>query len=202
MDRRTTIKWMLAVASAPPGVLAAPTGKPAARGYGTDPNLVKRYRAGELWLLTFTLAQRKTAAALCDTIIPADERSPGAAELEVHMFIDEWVSAPYPQHVQDRALVIEGLAWIERESTRRFGKSFAAATTDERQAVCDGIAWEADAATARKRAARFFARFRELTADGFYTTPAGMKDLGFAGNVASERFEGPPRAALEKAGLA
>ena len=202
MDRRTTLKWMLAVASTPPGALAATAPAPAARGYGTDPDVVKTYRAGELWPLTFTLAQRKTAAALCDTIIPADERSPGAADLEVHMFIDEWVSAPYPRHLADRMLVVEGLAWIERESSRRFGKPFIATSNDERHAICDEICREADAAAGRKRAARFFARYRQLTADGFYTTPAGMKDLRFAGNVASERFEGPPPEALRKAGLA
>jgi len=202
MDRRTTIKWMLAVAATPPGSIAASTRAPAARGYGTDPDVVKSYRAGELWPLTFTLAQRKTAAALCDTIIPADDRSPGAADLEVHMFIDEWVSAPYPRHIEDRKLVLEGLEWIERECSRRFGQPFVTATRDERHAICDEICWEADAAPARKRAARFFARYRELTADGFYTTPAGMKDLRFAGNVASERFEGPPPEALRKAGLA
>ena len=202
MDRRTTLKWMLAVASSPPGAIAATARAPAARGYGTDPNVVKIYRSGELWPLTFTLAQRKTAAALCDTIIPPDERSPGASDLEVHMFIDEWVSAPYPRHAEDRKLVLEGLAWIERESQRRFGKPFTAATRDERHAICDEICHEPDAAAGRKRAARFFARFRDLTADGFYTTPAGMKDLRFAGNVASERFEGPPAEALRKAGLA
>ena len=111
MDRRTTLKWMLAVASGPSGVLAAPAGvAKAPKGYGTDPDLVKTYRAGELWPLTFTLAQRRTAAALCETIIPADERSPSAADLEVHMFIDEWVSAPYARHIEDRKIVVEGLA--------------------------------------------------------------------------------------------
>jgi hypothetical protein len=203
MDRRTTIKWMLAVASGPSSVVAAaPAGAAKARGYGADPDLVKTYRAGAFWPLTFTLAQRKAAAALCDTIIPADERSPGAAELEVHMFIDEWVSAPYPRHAADRKLVVEGLAWIDGESTRRFGKAFAAASDAQRRAICDDICREARAAPSRKRAAKFFARFRDLTADGFYTTPAGMKDLGFAGNAASERFDGPPPEALRKAGLA
>ena len=45
----------------------------APRGYGTDPDLVKSYRAGQLWPLTMNEAQRRTAAALCALIIPADE---------------------------------------------------------------------------------------------------------------------------------
>ena len=42
----------------------------------------------------------------------------------------------------------------------------------------------------------------DLTAGGFYTTPIGMKDIGYTGNVPLERFDGPPIEALKKAGLA
>ena len=52
------------------------------------------------------------------------------------------------------------------------------------------------------KAAKFFARFRDLTAGGFYTTPIGMKDIGYTGNVVLDRFDGPPLEALKKAGLA
>ena len=37
---------------------------------------------------------------------------------------------------------------------------------------------------------------------GFYTTPAGMKDIGFIGNVALAKFPDPPKEALAKLGLA
>ena len=203
MDRRTSLKWMLAAAAASPlWNHAATPAPPAAAGYGTDPDLVKSYRAGDLWPLTLTPAQLETAAALCATIIPPDARSPSAAQLGVHHFIDEWVSAPYPRHADDRMLVLEGLAWIEAEAKRRFGKRFAAGSETGRATICDAICDEAKASPRNRKAARFFARFRDLTADGFYTTPEGMKDLGFAGNVPSETFAGPPREALEKAGVA
>ena len=58
------------------------------------------------------------------------------------------------------------------------------------------------AASAFQTAAKFFAKFRDLTAGGFYTTPVGWKDLGYVGNVSLEKFDGPPLAALKKAGLA
>lgn len=204
MDRRTTLKWMLAAAAASPLWNAASGATPAkaAVGYGTDPDLVKAYRGGELWPLTLTRAQLEIAAALCATIIPADTRSPSAAQVNVHHFIDEWVSAPYPRHVQDRKLVLEGLAWIDAESRRRFGRRFAAASEAQRRGICDEICREAKAAAKHRKAARFFARFRNLTADGFYTTPEGMKDLGFVGNTPAASFEGPPPEALRKAGLA
>jgi hypothetical protein len=43
-----------------------------------------------------------------------------------------------------------------------------------------------------KKAAQFFARFRDLVAGGFYTTPEGMKDIQYLGNVPLTKFDGPP----------
>src|SRR5437879_3758042 len=93
MDRREAIKWML-TATAAISVLEAKTlrAAPAATGYGTDPNLMTSYKIGDLWPLTFNPEQRRLAAALCDLIIPADEKSPAASKLYVQDFIDEWIS--------------------------------------------------------------------------------------------------------------
>jgi hypothetical protein len=205
MDRRTLIRWVMAVAATAPGwervAWTSAASAPAASGYGTDPDLTKTYRPGELWPLTFSPAQRDLAAALCALIIPADERSPGAADVGVHFFIDEWVSAPYPRHVQDRGLILSGFAWLDEAANARFGLSFADASESQRRAICDEICWESKAAPEHATAARFFARFRDLTADGFYTTPEGTKDLGYTGNVPLARFDGPPPEALRKAKL-
>src|SRR5262245_19439528 len=94
MDRRAAIKWMLTASAAisvlKPGLHAAPAGARAV-GYGTDPNLVDPYKIGDLWPLTFTPDQRRLLGALCDLIIPADDKSPSASALHVHDFIDEWI---------------------------------------------------------------------------------------------------------------
>ena len=55
-------------------------------------------------------------------ILPRDQLGPAASEVGVVEMIDEWVSAPYPQQQTDRPVVLEGLAWIEAESRKRFGK--------------------------------------------------------------------------------
>ncbi len=210
LDRRTAIKWMLtaaastsllrpsAEAQSAPGT-AAPV---SAAGYGTDPDLRKIYKPGDVWPLTLTDAQRRTAAALCGIIIPADDRSPSADALGVHDFIDEWISAPYPDQARDRPVILEGLAWIDAEANRRFGTGFAALTEAQKTAICDDLAAPAKAKPEHARAARFFARFRDLTAGGFYTTPEGMKDLGYVGNVPTVNFDGPTPAALKHLGLA
>ncbi|WP_374563874.1 gluconate 2-dehydrogenase subunit 3 family protein [Ideonella sp.] len=203
MDRRHSLQWMLA-ATALPGLASAgatPALKKPARGYGTDPKLVKAYRSGELWPLSFNAAQRRCAAALCGLIIPADERSPSAAELEVHLFIDEWISAPYPDQAKDKPLILQGLAWLDAECLHRFGRRFDQASEAEQRTICDTICWAEQAAPERAEAAKFFARFRDLTAGGFYTTPAGSKDLGFAGNTPSAEFAGPPATVLKIVGV-
>jgi hypothetical protein len=204
MDRRDAIKWMMA-AAATVGVLergAFAANAPAATGYGTDPDLLKIYKSGEAWPLTFTDAQRNTAAALCDVIIPADAKSPSASSLRVQDFIDEWISAPYEAQKADRPIIIDGLTWLEAESRKRFSSDFAALVLRQKTAICDDISHPAKAKPEFRTAARFFARFRDLTAGGFYTTPEGTKDLGYIGNVPIATFDGPPPEVLKKLGLA
>jgi hypothetical protein len=209
MDRRTTIKWMLAAAATVPALRVSFAGEAAARdvaanqaGYGTDPDLQKEWKSGGPWPLTLTENARATAKALADLIIPADDVSPAASEVGVVDFIDEWISAPYPQQRGDRPGVLNGLLWIEAESQKRFKKAFPAITDAQRAAIADDICSPAKATPAFAEAAKFFSKFRDLTAGGFYTTPVGMHDIGYRGNVPLTTFEGPPLEALKKAGLA
>lgn len=201
--RREAIKWMFAatatMALLDPKAFGGPVLR--ARGYGTDPNLVDAYEPGDLWPLTLTDAQRRTATALCDVIIPADGKSPSASEVHVVDFIDEWVSAPYELQQSHRQIVLDGLAWMDDEAQRRFKKRFADLEESRQHAICDDICYEPKAARGFKRAAKFFATFRDLTAGGFYTTTAGWKDIGYVGNVALEKFEGPPPEVLKHVGL-
>jgi hypothetical protein len=194
LDRRTAIKWVLAASAALrlPGVsFDATAATPAAKGYGKDPNLLKIYAAGDLWPLTLTKEQRATAAALCDLIIPADDTSPAASSVGVVDFLDEWISAPYPEHAEDRKIVVEGLSQVEAEAQRRFKTSFAKLSAQQMSAIADAIVKEP-----------YFVRYRALTAGGFYTTPVGVKDLKYVGNVAMQSFDGPTPEILKRLGLA
>ena len=208
MDRRAAIKWIL-TAAASVTVLDraalgadAVTAAQAAVGYGTDPDLIKIYKPGDIWALTFTDAQRRTASTLCDVIIPADAKSPAASAVGVVDFIDEWISAPYPGHDKDRAIVREGLKWIDEESQKRFTADFSDLIASQHRAICDDICFTPKAKPEFKKAAQFFAKFRDLTSGGFYTTPVGMKDIGYVGNVPLASFDGPPPEVLKQLGLA
>jgi hypothetical protein len=205
MDRRTAIKWML-TAAATIAVLErdglAAESVPSSKGYGTDPDLLKAYKPGDVWPLTLDASQLATAAALCDTIIPADAKGPSASSVNVHLFVDEWISAPYEGHAADRKLVVEGLAWLDEESRKRFGNPFVNLIAGQRNAICDDICYVPKAQPQFAKAAQFFKKFRDLTAGGYYTTPEGMKDIGYVGNVPLASFDGPPPEVLKQLGLA
>jgi hypothetical protein len=212
IDRRLAIKWILAAgagavllkgrsfgAADPAAAGQGATSHPS--GYGTDPELMKAYTRGDFWPLALTDAQRRTAAALCDIIIPADAQSPSASAVGVVDFIDEWVSAPYPDNVRDRPVVIDGLAWLETESKARHMASFADATQAQRDALCAEISVVTPGLFEPAKAAKFFRRFRDLVAGGYYTTPEGMKAIGYVGNLPLAKFEGPPADLVAKLGL-
>jgi len=198
LDRRTAIKWMLA-ATATISVLDARSfgaSPPLAQGYGTDPNLMDVHKPGEFWPLTFTPEQHRTVAALCDVILPADDKSPSASELKVPDFIDEWVSAPYPQQQRDRQEILQGLDLLDVESKRRFQRPFVGLNLEQKHQICDDICHFPVARSKFDSAARFFAKFRNLAMGGFYTTAEGMRDIQYVGNVPLAKFDGPPPGVL------
>ena len=182
-------------------VRAAQTAPPAAAGYGKDPDLLKTYAAGELWPLTLNDAQRATTRVLCDLIIPADETSPAASAVATHQFIDEWISAPYPDCQRDRELHRPRTRLARCGVAAPISAQFRRRPTTRRRRICDDICDARPTKPQFAEAAAFFNRFRELTALGYYTTPIGMKDLRYTGNEPLVTFEGPPAEVLKKLGL-
>ena len=168
------------------------------RGTPTDPNLLT---AKADWPRLLSSAEMVTLSALCDMIIPADEKSPSASAVGVPAYINEYVSAPYDWAERALVSVRGGLAWLDVESGRRFGKRFSVATNAERTQICDDICYQPKAKPEFLAASRFFDQIRDLSASGFYTSDAGMKDLQYIGNVPLLKFEGPPPEVLRKLGL-
>src|SRR4051794_39372771 len=131
----------------------------------SDPDLL---HPGKLWDRTLTKAQLRTVAALCDVIIPEDEKSPSASKLGIPDFIDEWVSAPYPIQQADQKQIQDGLAWLDVEAKKRFEKEFSNLKDEQKCQICDDICFAPKAKPEFKTAAEFFAKMRDLTATGFY----------------------------------
>ena len=213
VDRRTTIKWLAAT------MAAAYTGCssdekylgdeiPASKGtqllgvaakadgiaYGGDPD---RMNPAVPWARTMTEGQLRTASALADLILPEDERSPAASAVGVPDFIDEWVSAPYPQQQEDRERILAGLEWLEQRTRKRFDSSFASAAEPQKKEILDTIARPSDARPKLADQAEFFKRFRYLAVGAFYPTAAGINDVGYIGNIAiTGEYPGPSDEAM------
>ncbi|HEV2532412.1 gluconate 2-dehydrogenase subunit 3 family protein [Phenylobacterium sp.] len=191
IDRRTALAWIGVVgAAAAVGagvVVYGPKmgGKPAVKGYGTDPNLVHPAKAP--WPRIMSPDQLQATAHVADFILPASGAAPSASALGVPDFIDEWVSAPYPDQVKDRPIVLDGLKWIEDEANGRYHMGFNALTPERRRLVLSLLA----PFPAESPQGRFFKRVRWMTIGAYYTTPAGFKDIGYIGNVARTVDPGP-----------
>ena len=131
IDRRVTLKWLMGAMAAgqlaacgdgAKGVTWAEMEAIKAKGYGTDPDF---NNTAAPWPLTMTQAELVAASSLADIILPADGDYPAPSKLGVPAFIDEWVSAPYPDQHRDRVLIINGLAWLDQESRARSRAIFA-----------------------------------------------------------------------------
>ncbi len=205
IDRRVALKWITTATAALPilsldAVSAAEGSIATGNGYGPDPDLLKIYQPGDLWPLTFSDPQRKLVIVLSDIIMPADETSPSASSQGVHDFIDEWISSPYPGQKSDRNAILAGLKWLDEEAQRRGATDFLALAAEVQFEICQELAIAAKA-DRNKSPGSFFYRLRNLVAGGYYTTPAGMKDIGYRGNVPMAEWKGPPPEVLEKLGL-
>ena len=199
VDRRAALKWMLALAAVSAiDFSASDAGAAGPAGTLTDPDLL---HPAVLWDRVLTEDEVKTVSVLCDVILPEDDHSPSASQLGVQDFINEWVSAPYPDQRDDLKIVRDGLVWLDAEAKRRFSKEFEELESGEKLQICDDIAFAPKAKPAFKEAAQFFARVRDLAMSAFYTTKEGMKDLQYVGNTPISAFRGPPPEVLARLGL-
>ena len=213
IDRRTALAW-IGVASVGGAAMVGAVGAmrrkpgagvPAATGYGLDPDM---NHPTAPWPRIMTPVQLQAAAHLCDFILPASGGHPSASGVGVPDFIDEWVSAPYPEQVADRALLLHGLDDLERNARRSGHGSLNALSPADRERLFQVLAQKRalkfpDPAKAliRRLSAplysgmfegdAFLRRFRFLTIGAYYTTPAGFQDIGYVGNVALTSYAGP-----------
>lgn len=202
VDRRVTLKWLMGAmaASGLPlnGAHAAPATNNAwpttapppikAPGYGTDPKLLEPVVP---WPKTLSASQLNTVAALTDTILPAEGSYPAPSKLGIHHFVDEWVSAPYPDQQADRPVILNGLTWIESQAQARHGRPYSTLDEESRAAILR------NAAAADEQGKAFLDKMKFLTTGAYYTSEEGVAELGYVGNVALEGdYPGPTPEAL------
>ncbi|MEO8909220.1 MAG: gluconate 2-dehydrogenase subunit 3 family protein [Gemmatimonadaceae bacterium] len=145
----------------------------------------------------FTEAEFRTAGILADMIIPRDDRSGSATDAGVPEFMD-FMMIDRPNN---QKWMRTGLAWLDSQSTTRFGKPFATATGQQRVQILNDIAWPARAPAAMSDGVEFFNSFRDLTSSGFWSSRMGVKDLRYIGSTFNPNWNGCPPEALAKLGV-
>ena len=148
----------------------------------------------------FNEHEYKTLEKLADLIIPADEHSPGALAGGAPEFIDFLSS----QSADLAEIYTGGLAWLDHQMNKTYSASFVAATPEQQTAMLDLIAYRKNDSPELGPGIQFFTWVRNMTVDAFYTSKAGMDDLGYMGNSAMSEFHVPAEAidyALKRSGL-
>ncbi len=146
--------------------------------------------AGKYTPKFFSAKQYETLCALCDTIIPKDEKSGGAVEAGAPEFIDLLTS----ENDEYQLALGGGLMWLDNYCADRFGSAFLECTTAQKKEVLDLIGYRknAKADAVLSQGVAFFAFLRDMTCDGFYTSKIGIADLEYIGNIAIAEFPGCP----------
>lgn len=218
LSRRQSLKWLAAAVAVIPSVPAAAFAQTgvseaphktglnplikwpdlalpvnAGTGYGSDPDIMD---PSVPWPLILPAGDKAALNLLGDIILPQDDASPGAGQLDIAAFIDEWVSSPYESQAGDRLRILSGLRWLDDQSRWLCGKTFIEADTDSRTLIIDALMRD-PAPDFLIEASSFFSRLRGLIVGGYYTLPEGKTALGYIGNSPFiGPYPGPDDAAL------
>jgi len=126
----------------------------------------------------------QTMRKLAELIVPGATDS-GAAE-----FID-FLSSRNDKMAQ---IYTGGLAWMDQEAKHRYGSDWLSAKEANQTALLDLIAYRKNDSPEIRPGIRFFAWARNMVLDAYYTSPIGMKEIGFMGNQVLSSFSVPDEA--------
>jgi gluconate 2-dehydrogenase gamma chain len=132
----------------------------------------------------------QTLERLADLIIPPDEKSPGAVASGACEFIDLLAS----QNPRLQAIYTGGIAWVDQAMKRRYSADFVSAKPNQQTALLDLIAYRKNESAELGPGIEFFEWARRMVVDAYYTSPVGIKAIGYMGNTAVAKFEVPQEA--------
>ena len=138
----------------------------------------------------FTDHEWKTLIRLADLIIPGDDHSPGAVEAGAPAFIDLLAS----QNPELLAIYTGGIAWLDHHLQAHHHTDFVSAAPEIQTGILDIIAYRKNESPETGPGIRFFDWARKMVVDAYYTSPIGIKELGYMGNGAVAKFEVPQEA--------
>lgn len=122
--------------------------------------------------------------------ILAESIVPGALDGGAPEFIDFLCS----RNDELASIFTGGLAWTDDEMRRRYAAPFIDARPEQRTALLDVIAYRKNETPETAPGIHFFNWTRNMVVDAYYTSPAGIKEIGFMGNGAVSQFSVPQEA--------
>ena len=128
----------------------------------------------------FNSSDFEMIARIADLIIPATE-TPGAIAAGVPAYIDLVVA----RNTDHQLVVADGLRWLDSEAMRAAQTRFVQLSEAQQLAILEPLCALHDAdPDHRARNVQFFGLMKSLTADGYYTSRAGLlQELGYRGNT-------------------
>ena len=148
----------------------------------------------------FTAHEWKTVRVLADMVIPKDERSGSATDAKAPEFMD-FILVEKDTSEASKVSMRGGLAWLDTEMRKRFGKDFLSSADADRRAVLDDIAFPKKVTPELRRGSQWFDRFRNNVGAAFFSSAMGWKDLQYMGNVFNPGWNGCPPEATSKLGV-
>lgn len=194
----------------------------AGLGHGIDPASAaqvheeiegERTLRGEYTVKYFNEHEFRTLERLSELIVPADEGGPSGRDAGAPEFIDLLSS----QNSELSGIFSGGILWLDNASEERHGSRFAEASEQDQTALLDTLVeaerhetaddtnWDTreyrrfevfgvKSASDARRGVNFFVWARRMVVDAYYTSPQGIKDLGFLGNASHTEYDVPQEA--------
>jgi gluconate 2-dehydrogenase gamma chain len=132
----------------------------------------------------FTRHNFLTLKTLGDIIIP------GASDAGAAEFIDFLSS-----HNDELAAIFNGgFGWLDNYMQKTYGADFLNATSAQQTELLDKLAYEKNRTPEAAAGVHFWTWTRNMVVDAYYTSPAGVKDIGYMGNGAMKVFSVPQEA--------
>ena len=170
----------------------------------------ERTLQGQYKIKYFNGHEFRTLERLSELIVPADEGGPSGREGGAPEFIDLLSS----QNEELAHIFSGGILWLDSASAERHGTRFVECSEQAQTGLLDSLveaerteaggetSWETreyrrfsvfgvKSASEMRQGLEFFGWSRRLVVDAYYTSPAGIKDLGFLGNSARSEYTVP-----------
>ncbi|TAM83852.1 MAG: hypothetical protein EPN47_03305 [Acidobacteria bacterium] len=174
IDRRAALSRLLAVAAA----AIESSWLPRRASAGMALQREAPHVAGATVSGFFTAQEKLTVSALAQAMVPDDAVAPGAGPTRVEDYIDFVMTYAQPA---EQAAWKEGLQALDQVSSERFGKTFSAISSPQREDLLSSLA--ANEAEPKTPVEKFFVQSKRSVATGYYTSKIGlMDDLKYKGN--------------------